>query len=186
MIKCEIKMCSTKTDSILNSKEKHISDFPWESVKKEIIQVCPALYTILQAATTSPVERSHQDEFITVLVAMLCKFRCSRIVRSVQIAQSLLRWIVLYSRSLHCTLCNFLKIGSNQQIIYQIKETVEHTKTTINKNDRLFIDNQAINNNAINNNNNNTLFITPHTPHLGLPSKKILRKILFKILYKTC
>ena len=55
MIKCEIKkMCSTKTDSILNSKDKkHISDFPWESVKKEIIQVCPALHTILQAATTS-------------------------------------------------------------------------------------------------------------------------------------
>ena len=79
VIKCEIKkMCSTKTDSILNSKDKkHISDFPWESVKKEITQVCPALHTILQPATTSNVERSHQDEFITVLVAMLCKFRCS-------------------------------------------------------------------------------------------------------------
>ena len=79
MIKHEIaKLCSDNVNSLLKSKGKEsMGQFPWENLRKEISFHCPTLHKLLYCATTTRVRRPNQDNFVTVLVSMLCKFRSS-------------------------------------------------------------------------------------------------------------
>ena len=72
------KLCSDSTNSVQRSKRKqNICNFPWASIRSEIMEYCPTLYSLLLSSTTTKAIRHNQMHVISVVVCMLCKFRRS-------------------------------------------------------------------------------------------------------------
>jgi hypothetical protein len=72
------RLCCESTNSVIKSKSKdHISIFPWTLLRNEISKYCPTFNALLLKSTATNSKRCNQTHLISVIVCMLCKFRCS-------------------------------------------------------------------------------------------------------------